>query len=191
MSNNPKSDRVKELFITVLGSGYAPFASGSWGSLAAIILFAIPCAVVYQLSAATGVALTWLVDVVLLVPGIIVGSLVSIWWGEWAVERFECKDPKPFVLDEFAGQWLALLSLPAIASGSWLGFGVVLFGQLFLFRAFDVLKVPPAAQMERWPAGWGILCDDLMAGLYANVAGQIVWRYTPLAAALGLSGAGA
>jgi phosphatidylglycerophosphatase A len=53
----------------------------------------------------------------------------------------------------------------------------VLAVQFFLFRLFDVVKPPPARQLERLPAGWGILLDDLAAGIYANIVGQVVFRY--------------
>lgn len=185
--NSTKSEVWAERAITLFGSGYAPFASGSWGSLVAVILFLIPALILRQFP-----SLAWITEAVVLVPGIVIAVLLSIWWGPWALEKFGAKDPKPFVLDEFAGQWIALVSLPvAAAGGSLVAFTVVVFGQFFFFRLFDVIKPPPAAQLERLPSGWGVLCDDLMAGLYANIAGQILWRFTPLASLLGLTQAGA
>ncbi len=62
----------------------------------------------------------------------------------------------------------------------------VLVGQFLLFRVFDVVKPPPARQAEALPAGWGILTDDLIAGVYANLVGQVIWRVTPLAGMLGV-----
>ncbi len=189
MSDSPRNDKWAELSITVLYSGYAPFASGSWGSLMSLILYAIPAGLLfYVIGPAAGQDLTWAVESLLLVPGIALSILLSIWWGDWALEKFGAKDPKPFVLDEFAGQWIALVALPlAATNGDLLSFGALLFSQLFLFRVFDVLKVPPAAQLEGLPSGWGVLCDDLMAGVYANVVGQVIWRFTPLAATLGIA----
>lgn len=129
-----------------------------------------------------------IVDAVVLLA--VAGACVAaVAWGRWAIERFARKDPKPFVLDEFAGQCLALLALPPLADDSGAGLASVLVGQFLLFRFFDILKPPPARQLERLPEGWGILCDDLMAGVYANVLGQVLWRLTPLAAALGLAAA--
>lgn len=173
-------DPLRELCITVLYSGYAPFASGSWGSLVSVLLFAGAWAPL------SGVLGRWF-DAVVIIPGIAVACVLSVVWGRWALAKFASGDPKPFVLDEFAGQWIALLLLPPIAFGGWAGFAAVMFGQLFWFRVFDVLKVPPAAQLERLPAGWGVLCDDLAAGVYANIVGQLMWRLTPLASMLGLS----
>jgi phosphatidylglycerophosphatase A len=176
-------DRIREAFITVLGSGYAPIASGSWGSLVATILFV---AVWWLLIELAGQRLA--LELALLV-GIALSSWLSVRWGEWAMARFKRKDPKQFVLDEFAGQWVALLWLPAAAETGLLGFTCVVGGQFLLFRILDIIKPPPARQVERWPAGWGILCDDLIAGAYANLLGQILWGFTPLLVWLNLAAA--
>lgn len=168
-----RGDWLKTACITVLGSGFAPYASGSWGSLTSILIYALLARVLREFNvAALGLEL-------FTVAGILGACVLSVRWGSWAIERFKSKDPKPFVLDEFAGQWVSLLLMPAAATP--LGFLYFLFGQLFLFRVMDVLKPPPARQLERLPAGWGVLCDDLMAGIYANLLGQALWRLTPLA----------
>ena len=117
-----------------------------------------------------------------LVAGIGLASWLSVRWGGWAIAKFGDSDPHPFVLDEFAGQWVALLALPIGLDASLRAVAVILAGQFFLFRVFDVLKPPPARQAERLPAGYGILIDNLFAGLYANLVGQLLWRLTPLAA---------
>ena len=184
MSDSPRSERFAEMCVTVFGSGYAPFASGSWGSLAATAMFAAPAVLFYCWLP----SLSWIVDVAILTPGIVIASLLSIWFGAWALAKFGNKDPKPFVLDEFAGQWIAFVSLPLLTTdGGIVALLVLLGGQFFLFRVFDVIKPPPAAQLESLPSGWGVLCDDLMAGLYANIAGQLLWRFTPIASLLGLA----
>lgn len=174
--------RLREAVLTVLGSGYAPFASGSWGSLAAVVLF------VGAWSAARAAGLpAMMFDALVVLPAIIVASILGIRWGDWAIARWGRKDPKPFVLDEFAGQWIALLVLPPLALASPLGAAAVLAGQFFFFRLFDVIKPFPAGAIDRsWPGGWGITCDDLFAGLYANLIGQLLWRLTPLALWIGL-----
>ncbi len=81
------------------------------------------------------------------------------------------------VLDEVAGQWLSLLFVPV--GGGWRAVWVTV-AAFVLFRAFDILKPPPARQLERLPAGWGILADDLAAGVMANVVLQAAlyffWR---------------
>jgi phosphatidylglycerophosphatase A len=118
----------------------------------------------------------------IVVAGVLVSSGLCVVWGEWAIKRFRQADPHEFVLDEFAGQWVALLGLPLAAQVHVAGVIAVVFGQFVLFRLADIAKPPPARQLEKLPAGWGILMDDLMAGVYANGAGQLLWRLTPLAA---------
>jgi len=178
-------DRLKALVITGLGSGYLRPAPGTWGSLAAVAVYAA----FWWLSAAIG-APRWTVDVLAL-AGIAVSSGLSGLWGPWAIDHFGGRSRKPddpsfFVLDEFAGQWIALLWLPPIAAAGFWAFVWVAGGQFVLFRIMDVIKPPPARQLERLPHGWGILCDDLMAGVYAGVVGQLAWRVAPLANWLGL-----
>lgn len=172
-------DSFKEACITVLGSGHLRPAPGSWGSLAAVVIYAGIWWLLASLSAPR-----WVVEVVT-VAGILLSSWLSVRFGPWALERFGGKDPRPFVLDEFAGQWVALLWLPPLAAAGFWQFVWVVGGQFVLFRIMDVIKPPPARQLERLPAGWGVLCDDLMAGLYAAIIGQLVWRLTPLANWLG------
>ncbi len=175
------ADRVRELCITVLGSGYAPFASGTWGSLTSILLF-VP---IWWILAGTSAPYAT-VEAVLIV-GILASSVISVLWGEWAIARYGRKDPKEFVLDEFAGQWVSLLVLPLAYSADLWSLACVWGGQFLLFRAFDIVKPPPARQLERLPAGWGVLLDDLFAGAYANIVGQLIWRLTPAAAWLGVA----
>ena len=174
-------ETIKEACITVLGSGHLRPAPGSWGSLAAALVFAA----IWWVAGALRAPL-WLVDVVIALTGVLVASWLSVRWGQWALDRFGGKDPRPFVLDEFAGQWVALLWLPPLAAAGFWPFAWVVGGQFVLFRILDVIKPPPARQLERLPAGWGVLCDDLMSGLYANLLGQLIWRLTPLAVWLGL-----
>ena len=169
------NDTLRTACITVLGSGFMPFASGTWGSLVAVALW---------------IPLWWFtprgVLELLTVAGILVASVLSVRWGGWAIARFGRADPKPFVLDEFAGQWVALLALPCTAASDFWTWAYVVGGQFLLFRACDIIKPPPARQAERLPAGWGVLLDDIFAGIYANAAGQLLWRLTPVAAALGV-----
>jgi phosphatidylglycerophosphatase A len=184
LKSNARSNAIRAMCITVLGSGYGPIAPGTWGSFAAAVIFAAAWWIAGMLSAPT-----WVVDVVVALAGIAVSSWLSVVWGEWAIARFGRKDPKQFVLDEFAGQWVALLWLPPLAAAGFWPFAWIVGGQFVLFRILDVIKPPPARQLERLPAGWGILCDDLMSGLYAAAIGQCLWRLTPLATWLGLSSA--
>jgi len=78
------------------------------------------------------------------------------------------------------------LGLPLIAGGDLAAFVWVVGGQFVLFRIMDIAKPPPVYQIQRLPAGWGILADDLIAGVYANLLGQLIWRLTPAAAWLAI-----
>jgi phosphatidylglycerophosphatase A len=160
--------------VTVLGSGFLPLAPGTWGALVAVVAFAV------LWSLATAVGTPRAVVEIILVAGVLVSSWFSVRWGGWAIAHFGSSDPRPFVLDEFAGQWLALLALPAgYHAGGW-EVACAAGLSFLLFRVFDVIKPPPARQAESLPAGWGILTDDLVAGLYANVVGQVLWRLATL-----------
>lgn len=167
-------------FITVLGSGYIPIAPATWSSALSIVLF-LP---LWWLAAGTSQRL--LLEMSLL-AAVALASILSVQWGPWAIRHFNRRDPKPFTLDEFAGQWLALVALPLDPHAPIVSMFVVLFAQFILFRIFDISKMPPGKQLERLPDGLGILADDLCAGIYANLAGQLIWRFTPMAAWLGLT----
>lgn len=79
------------------------------------------------------------------------------------------EDPSHVVVDEVAGQLIALIGAP-------LGWKSMLAG-LILFRVFDILKPPPVRQFERFPEGFGIMMDDVGAGLYALIIMQILLHY--------------
>ena len=155
-----------------MGLGDAPVAPGTFGSAGAIVV-ALGVWAIHRASAASPVVLdvAWIVLTLLACIG-------CVRWGAWAVDHFSASakkkgDPGAVVIDEIAGQWLALVALPMPTLSRALA---VLAVQFVLFRLFDVIKPPPARQLEKLPAGWGILADDLAAAVYANVAGQIVFR---------------
>lgn len=143
------ADRIAALIATWFGSGLLPKAPGTWGSLAAL---------------PPGLALLWLGGVPLLVGGILAVSLAGVWAGERYADRLGQDDPGAVVIDEVAGQWLALLPCAA--------FGLVEVVLAFLlFRAADILKPWPASWADRTlPGGVGIMADDWIAGLYAALA---------------------
>ncbi len=70
-------------------------------------------------------------------------------------------DPSEVVIDEVAGQWIALIALPHT-----LGYGIAAFG---LFRILDIFKPPPIQQLERLPGGWGVMLDDVAAGIATSI----------------------
>jgi len=94
--------------------------------------------------------------------------------GRWTVEYYGRKDPGSCVLDEAAGICLTALFVPIYTGWRevW-----ALLAVFVAFRIFDIVKLPPAKQLERLPYGWGILMDDLAAAVYANLVCQVVLRW--------------
>lgn len=143
------------LAIATWGVGYLPVAPGTFGSLVGLGVFLLLASLPLQL----------------------VGVAVITWAGIWAASRTErllrLKDPGKVVVDEVAGQMIALLPLSVfvVASrGRWI---IVSF---ILFRLFDIFKPYPARRMEGLRGGLGIMADDLVAGVYgALVLGVILW----------------
>jgi phosphatidylglycerophosphatase A len=78
------------------------------------------------------------------------------------------KDPSLVVVDEVAGMWTTLLWVPFTPAWAAVAF--------IAFRAMDVFKPYPARQLEALRGGWGIMADDLMAGIYANLLVQVLLR---------------
>jgi len=161
---------VREAAVTFFYLGYLPKIPGTWGSAGAAA-----CYLVYAFVARHHFSIDPVWYEVVLAVGVVAAAAIGVACGPWAVARYERKDPGPFVLDEVAGQWLALIAIPI---GSTLFRLVVVTGvQFFLFRLFDIWKPTPARQLERLPHGWGIVADDLAAAVYVNVLGQVLFRY--------------
>jgi phosphatidylglycerophosphatase A len=80
------------------------------------------------------------------------------------MERTLGEDPSVVVIDEVVGMWISLILLPKTIAATVMAF--------LLFRLFDILKPPPARQSERFRNGWGIMTDDVVAGVYANLVGH-------------------
>ncbi len=86
------------------------------------------------------------------------------------------KDPPQVVIDEVAGQMIALLSFPFFVPLTW----KYLLASFILFRGFDIVKPPPVRQLEKLPGGWGIMLDDVAAGLLALVSLQLLIHFRVL-----------
>ncbi len=127
--------------------GFSPVAPGTFGSLAALPV----CLLISLMSVGSGL--------------IFVGALVmlSIWIAH-AAEKMEAqKDPKQVVVDELCGMAVALFALPFTP--------VFIIGGFALFRVFDILKPFPIRWVDKKvPGGLGIVLDDVIAGVFANVS---------------------
>jgi len=142
------------LFIaTGAGSGYAPIASGTFGSAVGLILYGLLVCVS---------PLAMLVGTVVLIP-------IGVWAADRAEKLFGREDDGRIVIDEIAGMLISLAFLPV-------GLEVALVG-FFVFRLFDIVKPPPVRQMESLHGGFGVMFDDVLAGVYANLVGQVLWRW--------------
>jgi phosphatidylglycerophosphatase A len=164
---------IKRMVMTGFGLGYAPVASGTFGSAGAIVISML----VWGLWSGGN---TLRLDAAWVILAAI-SSICCVAWAPWAVEYYSSRarkmgDPGHVVIDEFAGQWVSLIALPMPGHDQWMAAMAILAVQFFLFRVFDVLKLPPGRQFEKLPAGWGILMDDLAAGVYANLVGQVIFR---------------
>lgn len=145
-------------------------ASGTWGSMPTVILAAILLYVgkgpVEQPVLYHAVMAAWL----------LLWCAGCIFEGAQAEVKFGKKDPSQAVADETAGQVFPLLFLPATCFQSWQTAAITLAGAFFAFRIFDILKIWPARGLQRLQGGWGILIDDLIAGVQAMIVVQIAAR---------------
>ncbi|MCC6678227.1 MAG: phosphatidylglycerophosphatase A [Phycisphaerales bacterium] len=165
-------------WITVWGLGHLRPASGTWGSLPAWL--AAAALVAAGISPAEH---AWVYRGVMLLV-LVVFSAACIVQGDRAEARFNKKDPGQVVADEMAGMALTLVMLPAAGMT---GGGRAVFTLIYAFLAFrimDIVKPWPAGAVQRVPGGWGILLDDLIAGLYAGLLiVMLVWARLPGAGA--------
>lgn len=135
--------RIAYLLAIWFGCGRSPVAPGTVGSLGALPLyFAVRAGGPFAVLAAA-LAITAL----------------GIWASDVAAAAARVKDPQFIVIDEVAGTLLALAAAPTSA------LGIVV--AVALFRLFDISKPFPARRMEKLPGGWGIMLDDVVAGLQA------------------------
>jgi len=128
-----------------LGLGLAPIAPGTVGSLGGLLLVGL----LWPLGG------TWAVA-----AGTVAVVVIGLWSAGAGVARYG-PDPGPVVIDEVAGQMLALLFLAPGPTALAVGF--------VLFRLFDVWKPWPVRRAEKLPGASGIMADDLLAGIYANL----------------------
>lgn len=133
---------------TLFGIGYLRPGPGTWASATTVLLWA---ALGYVLPPALRAPLVGVLAVVITLIGIPAATRVARGSG--------VKDPQFVVIDEVAGQLVALIAVPLAWKSFLAGF--------ILFRAFDILKPPPVRQLEAMPEGTGIVLDDIAAGLYA------------------------
>jgi len=129
--------------------GYAPVAPGTFGSLLALVLYYL-----IRRQQSTAIELGAIAVIV----------IIGLWSATEAEHHFGGIDPGPVVIDEVVGMLITLALHPVNIRGAIVGF--------FIFRVLDIVKPWPARRLELLPGGFGVVLDDVMAGVYGNV---IVW----------------
>ena len=135
-------------FEKIVGSafftGYIPFASGTFGSLVAVIIYFIP-----------GFEKLWII-----IPAII----LLFTYGVYVAFKFESvysKDPSQCTIDEVVGTWIALIALPKTI--------LIVITSFLIWRLLDIIKPFPARTSENLKGGWGIMIDDVISGVYSLI----------------------
>lgn len=150
---------MKRLLTSCFGLGWLPLAPGSWGSLPSAIIFGLAC----YLGGSVVIVMS------LMIALIIAGSFICVKFSYVAIAATGNEDPNEVVADEIAGQALTFLAMPLLMGAVSGGQIVSIVGLgFFLFRLFDTTKPWPSYRLEEIHGGWGILADDLMAGVYAG-----------------------
>jgi phosphatidylglycerophosphatase A len=135
---------------TCFGAGYFRWAPGTFTSMLAVFF----CMLLPGMQALPVMAAL-----------ISIACVAGVWSGNVMEEHFG-NDPSIVTIDELAGQWIALAALPS---------GILIYVLAFVFfRLFDILKPGPVDAAQRLPGGWGIMADDVLAGILANVSVRCV-----------------
>lgn len=156
---------MKRMLTSCFGLGRLPIAPGTWGSLPPVIIFGLMC----HFGASPAMITNVMAALVL------AGCVVCVQFAPTAIAATGKNDPREVVADEFAGQAVVFLFSPFLAMGSATPrqIFITVFVGFILFRLFDIKKPWPIRKLEKYPAGWGILADDLLAGVFAWVVLQI------------------
>jgi phosphatidylglycerophosphatase A len=145
------------LVATFFGAGLLKPGPGTYGSISAVLLWYAAAHIFHPtpITLAIGTAIAAVVATLIGIPA---ATIVARESGR--------KDPGHVVIDEVAGQLIALIAIPA----DWRHAAI----SLILFRLFDILKPPPIRHLERLPSGTGIMLDDVAAGLFALAIAQLI-----------------
>jgi len=148
--------RLAVFFATVGYSGYFPIAPGTVGSAAGLVVY----------------LLVWWTQSPIVEVGLIVALFsAGVWASTTAEHYFGGIDPGPIVIDEVVGMLITLAFIPVGWSAALAGF--------VLFRIFDVIKPYPAGRLEALHGGLGVMADDAMAAVYANLSLRLLMWLLP------------
>jgi phosphatidylglycerophosphatase A len=159
------ADRLRWLLITSFGLGCSPWAPGTVGTLGGVAL-------------AVGLQAAW-PELPLALWAWSIAAAALFLWGSlqsaFVARTFGGEDPGHFVLDEVVGYLVTVVVAAGLAGRA--PDGVEHAAAFFAFRVFDVLKLQPARKLEDLPGAWGIMADDVAAGVQA---GLVLWLALPL-----------
>jgi len=159
---------MKRLLTSCFGLGLLPMAPGTWGSL--------PPAVMYDLLGYLGA--TPFIIAIVMAAFILAGSIICVVFAPAVIAATGKKDPREVVADEVAGQAVTFLAVvPLMSTFSTDQICLTTAVGFLLFRFFDITKPWPVRKLEKLPAGWGILADDLLAGIFAGIGLLIFSMY--------------
>ena len=159
-----KIDFFSLIFSSAVFVGFIPKASGTFGSLFALIFFLIP--------RFNDLIIIAPVTIIVFFLGIITSSNMSKKYGD---------DPSVVVIDEVAGMWMTILILKLFFLKSGNINLLTLTVAFFTFRFFDIFKIFPATYFDKIKSGFGIMMDDVIAGIYAGIScGIIIYLYKVL-----------
>jgi len=130
-------------------TGYFPIASGTIGSIAAIVIYLIP----------------GFEQLFIIIPS----TLLLIFYGIFVGTKFEGqygKDPAECTIDEVVGTWISVVALPKTL---W-----IIVTAFFVWRILDIIKPPPARNLERLKGGLGIMFDDVVSGIYTLIIMHLI-----------------
>ena len=148
--------RLAFAIATVFKAGYIPIAPGTVGSIIGLLVF-------WLIKDYASFTIEMFVATALFFAGV---------WASTIVEQvLERHDPGVVIVDEVVGMLVALMLLPPTIT--------VMFVAFLLFRVFDIIKPYPARWCEQLSRGWGIMMDDVVAGLYVNVLIHIILWIVP------------
>ncbi len=146
---------IHKLIATAFGAGYSPFAPGTAGALVGVLIW-------WALAVLSG---NWSQFQLVMLPVIAIVFALGV-YATNHLEKEWGKDPSRVVVDEVVGMWISLLWIPI----EW----PYLLTAFLLFRIFDIWKPFLIRRLERLPGGWGVMLDDVLAGIYANVVLQVL-----------------
>ena len=160
---------MKKILTSCFGLGLLPLAPGTWGSLPPLFIFA----------AMSHFGIAAVPTAIVMAVLVLFGSIVCVKFAPAAIAATGKDDPGEVVADELAGQALTFILIPFFFTADSTTWHICITTALgfLLFRIFDITKPWPIRKLEKLPKGWGILADDLLAGVFAAVVLLLCYRF--------------